>query len=173
MSDGFVYLILQKTLQINVGMFPLLFVGTALVYLLFAVPAGRTADRFGRVRVFIAGHALLAILYFVLMGFTGSEATKLVLSLMLLGSYYAMTDGVLMAIASAVLPDQLKTSGFAVLTTVTTLFRLFAATVFGALWNWLGTGMALLCFAICMLVALPIAHWMLSTGLRSSRERYV
>ena len=41
--------------------FPLLFVGTALVYMLLAVPAGRLADRVGRGRVFVGGYALLAV----------------------------------------------------------------------------------------------------------------
>ena len=39
--------------------FPLLFVGTALVYMLLAVPAGRLADRIGRGKVFLGGYVLL------------------------------------------------------------------------------------------------------------------
>jgi MFS family permease len=39
--------------------FPLLFVGTAFVYLLLAVPAGRLADGTGRRTLFLAGHVLL------------------------------------------------------------------------------------------------------------------
>jgi hypothetical protein len=41
MSDGFVYLTLQRRLDLGIGFFPLLYVGTSAVYLLLAVPAGR------------------------------------------------------------------------------------------------------------------------------------
>lgn len=33
--------------------------GTALVYMVLAAPAGRLADRYGRPRVFLAGYGLL------------------------------------------------------------------------------------------------------------------
>ncbi len=46
--------------------FPLLFVGTALAYLLLAVPLGRLADRIGRAPVFIGGHVVLIGCYAVL-----------------------------------------------------------------------------------------------------------
>ena len=46
----------------------------------------------------------------------------------LLGAYYAATDGVLMAMTSAVLPESLRTSGLGVLTTVTSLGRLIRFT---------------------------------------------
>ena len=66
-SDGFLYLVLQRRLNLNTGLFPLLYVGTSLCYFLLAVPAGRLADRWGRGRVLLAGYALLAPIYVILL----------------------------------------------------------------------------------------------------------
>ena len=73
----------------------------------------------------------------------------------LLGTYYAATDGVLMAMASAVIPAELRTSGLAWLTTVTVGAKLVASVVFGLLWQWHGPDGAVSYFLVGMLVALP------------------
>ena len=65
-SDAFIYLIYQDRTDMQSTSFPLLFVGTALAYLLLAVPLGRLADRIGRAPVFIAGHVVLIGCYLVL-----------------------------------------------------------------------------------------------------------
>ncbi len=159
MSDGFVYLTLQRQLDLGVGFFPLLYVGTAAVYLLLAVPAGRLADRLGRGRMFVAGHALLLVVYGVLLRPMG--AGPVVACLLLLGAYYAATDGVLMAMASAVLPERLRSSGLAALTTAVAIARLAASVLFGALWSWWGQSAAIVAFAAALLAALTAAVVML------------
>ena len=58
----------------------------------------------------------------------------LALVLGLLGSYYAATDGVLMALGSAVVPDEVRGSGLALLGTTTSVARLIASVAFGAVW---------------------------------------
>jgi hypothetical protein len=162
LSDGFIYLSLQSTDHFAAGVFPLLFVGTAFVYLALAVPAGRLADRLGRARVFVGGHVLLGGLYLVLWALEGRGVLKVTASLALLGAHYASTDGVLMAIGAAVLPDRFKTSGLALLTTATTVARLVAAAVYGFLWSWLGMSSALLWFVGGMMVVVPAAFFLLS-----------
>src|SRR5206468_11254467 len=156
MSDGFLYLAWQRRLDIQVGFFPLLFVATSLVYLTLAVPAGRLADRVGRGRVFVAGYALLPVVYLTLLA-PGTGYVMLAVALLLFGAYYAATDGVLMAMASAVLPAELRTTGIAVLTTVVSLCRLVASVVFGALWTWSGIQIAALLFALGLAAALAIS----------------
>jgi MFS family permease len=156
MSDGFLYLAWQRRLDIQVGFFPLLFVATSLVYLTLAVPAGRLADRVGRGRVFLAGYALLPLVYLTLLTpITGY--VMLATALLLFGAYYAATDGVLMAMASAVLPAELRTTGIAVLTTVVSLCRLVASVAFGVLWTWSGIQMASLLFAVGLAAALALS----------------
>lgn len=153
MSDGFLYLTLQRRLDFNIGFFPLLYVATALIYMLLAVPAGRLADRIGRGRVFVVGYVLLLLVYAALL-LPWEGTAQVAVYLGLLGAYYAATDGVLMALASAVLPEALRTSGLALLTTATSLARLVASILFGLLWTWWGVEIAVAAFAVGLVVAM-------------------
>ena len=67
MSDGFLYLGLQRQLDFDARFLPLLYMGTALVYMLLALPVGRLADRVGRGWVFVGGYALLLLVYMSLL----------------------------------------------------------------------------------------------------------
>ena len=102
-SDGFLYLGLQRRLDLDPRYLPLLFVGTALVYMILAVPTGWLADRVGRGRVFVGGYAILLLAYALLL-LPALGPGELVVYLLLFGVYYAATDGVLMALASSVIP---------------------------------------------------------------------
>jgi MFS family permease len=133
-SDAFIYLILQRRFDFGIQFFPLLFVGTAFAYMVLAVPFGRLADRYGRGRVFIAGYAVLALVYVSLLVPALGHAQVLV-SIALLGAYYAMTDGVLAALASGLLPEAVRGTGLGVLASATNLMRLFASVLFGLAWT--------------------------------------
>jgi MFS family permease len=163
-SDGFLYLGLQRRLDFEARFFPLLFVVTALAYMLLAVPVGRLADRIGRGRVFVGGYALLLAVYAALLLPTSGSAWLLV-CLVVLGAYYAATDGVLMALASAALPQHLRGSGLALLVTATSLARLLASVLFGMLWTGFGLQTAVLCFGVALALGLMLA----AVVLRSSR----
>ena len=91
--------------------------------MVLAVPAGRLADRFGRGKVLLGGYALLLATYVTVLSPLGGWVL-LALALLLLGSYYAATDGVLMALGSPVIPEEMRGSGLALLGTVTSLSRL-------------------------------------------------
>ncbi|MFI8497157.1 MFS transporter [Streptomyces sp. NPDC085524] len=142
-GDAFLYLLLQRRLDLPAAYFPLLPVGTAAVFLAAAVPAGRYADRLGRGRVFLAGHVPLigACLLLLLPVPAGLPLAAGVL--VLLGLFYAATDGVLMAAAGAVLPAGLRTTGLAVLQTAQALARFAGSVLFGAAWTLWGPGPAL------------------------------
>ena len=147
LSDSFIFLTLQRRSGFSLSLFPLLYVGTALVYMVLAIPMGRLADRLGRRYIFLAGYGFLALLYGLLL----IPGLPLPLSfglLLLLGLYYAATDGVLSALASAILPEQWRTTGLAVMTTGTGLARLLASLGYGALWTYLGPSSALTIFLI-------------------------
>ena len=62
-SDGFLYLAIQRHFDLDERFLPLLFTGTALVYMLLAIPVGRIADRLGRRWVFVGGYVLLLPVY--------------------------------------------------------------------------------------------------------------
>lgn len=160
-SDGFVYLGLQRTLDFSLTAFPLLFVGSAAVYMALAVPIGRLADRVGRRLVFVSGYALLLPVYAVLL-LPAAGIPGLVLALCALGAYYAATDGVLQAIASAILPDSLRASGLALLVTATSLAKLVSSVAFGLVWTLGGLEVAAAAFTAALAAALIVAVIVLS-----------
>ncbi len=153
LSDGFIYLALEKRVDFEATVFPVLYVGTALVYMLLAVPAGRLADRVGRGRVFVGGYALLAGVYCVLL-LPSAGWWAIPLALTLLGMYYAATDGVLMAIGSTMSPPGMRGTSLAMLGTATSIARLFASILFGALWVTVGMETAILIFGLALVAAL-------------------
>lgn len=157
-SDAFIYLVWEQKTDMADSAFPLLFVGTAFAYLLLAIPLGRLADRIGRAPVFIAGHAMLIGCYLVLRT-AGADSGFLTIALILglLGTYYAATDGVLMAMASAVVPAGMRGSGLAWLTTATVLAKLGASSLFGKLFQWYGPTQAVTLFLVGLAIVLPIA----------------
>jgi MFS family permease len=146
-SDTFLYLGLQRRLNFGIGYFPLLYVVTALVYMLLAAPVGWLADRWGRGRVFVAGHVLLIVSYIVLL-LPLQTGAVIWLSLVLLGAYYAATDGVLAALGSALLPVEVRASGLALLVTAISVGRLVSSLLFGLLWTWWGVQAAVALFAV-------------------------
>jgi MFS family permease len=169
-SDSFVFLTLQQQLGFATTYFPLLYVGVAGFNSILAVPLGRIADTRGRRQTFIAGHVVLLSAYVVLLAPVGGFG-RLVLGLGLLGAYYAATDGVLSAMASATLPPRLCGSGLALLVTVTNTGRLLASLVFGALWYWTGLWTALAIFAGGLVVAIAVAAATLGSPSDSDNAR--
>jgi MFS family permease len=155
-SDSFIFLTLQRTVAFGAQYFPLLYVGVAAFNSMFAVPMGRLADRYGRWRTFIVGHVVLCLVYLtVIAPFAGMPS--LLVALLLSGVYYAATDGVLAASASAALPAHLTGSGLALIATLTNMARLLGSILFGAAWQWLGLTNAVLLFAGGLVVAVMMA----------------
>ena len=155
-GDGFLYLLLQQAVGFSPGLFPLLYVGTSACYLLLAVPAGRLADRIGRQRALLAGYALLGAACALTLE-SGIGPLGVAGGLLLLGGHYALTDGVLMALASGLLPRSRRGSGLALLTTATSLSRLLASVLFGTLWTRYGVGTAIPVFLVALGAAIGVA----------------
>ncbi|MEU9157759.1 MFS transporter [Streptomyces sp. NPDC048417] len=142
-SDSFVYLLLQRRLGVPDRWFALLPLGTAAAFLLLAVPLGRLADRWGRWRVFLAGHGALLLAYALLL--TSWHGTALPYAVLALhGTFYAATDGVLMAAASDSVPQALRSSGLALVQTGQAGARFACSLAFGAAWTLWGDRTALL-----------------------------
>ncbi|MCG6493799.1 MFS transporter [Kitasatospora sp. A2-31] len=161
-GDSFLYLLLQRGLDLAPLLFPLLPLGAAAGYLLLAVPAGRLADRIGRRLPFLCGHGALLAAYLTLLAPPGWPVAVLVL--VLLGLFYAATDGVLMALAGPVLPRDGRAGGLAVLQTGQALARLAGAAGFGAAWTWWGPRPALAAAALALAAALVAAWRILPEG---------
>lgn len=165
-SDSFVFLTLQRQLGFGAGYFPLLYVGVAACHCMLAMPLGRLADRLGRWRIFIAGHCALLLVYGALVAPDAGPA-RLVAALFLFGAYYAATDGVLAALASATLPADVRGSGLALLASVTNVARLLASVLFGAAWMWSGQTGAVVLYAAALSCGIIAAH----RALRADSDR--
>jgi MFS family permease len=150
-SDGFLYLQLQRKAGMTSGFFPLYYVITATFYMLFSVPAGRIADRYGRRLTFLAGYLVLLTSYLVLGTRSQLGPVLQAAVLCLLGVYYAASEGVLMAMASTVIPAVMRTTGLALLATFIGIGKLGSALLFGGIWQsrdpneavWVFTGLLL------------------------------
>jgi MFS family permease len=166
-SDALIYVGLQRKIDFEPAVFPLLYVVTAVVFMALAIPFGQLADRFGRVPVLLAGHGLLFVVYGTLLtqslGYAG-----LIFCLIALGAYFAATEGVLTAIAGAVLPEDLQASGIGILITVVSLGNLLSSLAFGALWLALGLQQAVILFALALAVALAVAAPLLVRAQRTA-----
>lgn len=153
-GDGFVYLALLERADFAAQWFPLLYVGTNIAFLALAVPAGRLADRVGRARVLVLGHLALAAAYLCAAA-PGDGAVVTLVALLLLGVFYAATDGVVAALAGRLVPEELRASGIATVQTVVAVSRLVSSIGFGVLWFALGASTAMLVMCGGVVLAVP------------------
>ncbi|MEU9488400.1 MFS transporter [Streptomyces decoyicus] len=157
LSDSFLYLTLQRRLDLPVAWFPLLPLGTAAVFLLLAVPLGAVADRIGRRRLFLAGHLALLCAYGLLLVPSAGGAALVGTVLALHGSFYAATDGVLAAATADAVPEGVRGSGLAVVQTGQTAARFVCSIAFGALWTAWGDRTAVLAAAVGLALAAAVS----------------
>lgn len=153
-GDGFLYLSLQERSGFAAQWFPLLFVGTNVVYIALATPLGRLADRFGRARVLILGHLGLLGAYALAL-VPGAGLGPVLGCLALLGAFYAATDGVLAAVAGSLVDPSVRASAIGAAQAVVAVCRMVASAVFGALWYALGRTESLLVVSALLALSLP------------------
>ncbi|MFF3332267.1 MFS transporter [Streptomyces sp. NPDC002888] len=161
-SDSFLYLLLQREGNLPAHLFPLLPLGTAAVFLLLAVPLGALADRVNRRRLFLAGHVVLLLGYgLVLSPWHGVPAVIAVL--VLHGTFYAATDGVLAAATAGAVPARHQGAGQALVGTGQALARFACSLAFGAAWSLWGGRTALAVTAAALAVSALVATYLLRT----------
>ena len=166
-GDAFIYLLIQRATNMSARFFPLLFAGTAVAYLLLAVPFGRIADRVGAAKVYVSGHLLLVGVY-VVVAWSGLGLFASIAALVLLGAYYAATDGVVAARTSQLVPEQVRASGIALVTVVIAVGRMLSAGLFGWLWHSVGRSEAVVIWLCGLAVVLVIAAVMVASSLDRS-----
>jgi MFS family permease len=170
-GDGFIYLSLSEAGSLAAKYFPLLFVGTSAAYLALAIPLGRVADRVGRARVFLIGHMALLGVYALTASGVGGGAWSVISVVLLLGSFYAATDGVLSALATQSVPEESRARGIAAAQTVVALARFACSLGFGLLWQLTGRETALWVMAVALLVDLAAAALVFRPLLTSNSNR--
>ncbi len=168
-GDGFVYLVLQARSDFAALWFPLLYVGTNVAFLLFAIPLGRLADRVGRARVFVWAHVGLLASY-VIAVLPLADVAATILCLVFLGAFYAGTDGVLSALTAQLTTTETRGTAIATAQTVVALTRFVSAAGFGVLWYAVGREPAMVIVAIVLAVAIPLVLVLMRPLLRGERD---
>ncbi|MFJ3308478.1 MFS transporter [Streptomyces sp. NPDC086549] len=162
-SDSFLYLLLQREENLPAHLFPLLPLGTAAVFLMLAVPLGALGDRISRRRLFLAGHGVLLLGYgLVLSPWRGVPAVVAVL--VLHGTFYAATDGILAAATAGAVPARHQGAGQALVGTGQALARFACSLAFGAAWKLWGERNALAVTAVALAVSAVVASFVLRTA---------
>lgn len=151
MSDAFLYLVLQRRGQVEAAYLPLLFVATPAAYMLMAAPVGALADRVGRPRILVAGYGALIGAYGVA-ALASHGAATVAFCVVLLGAFYAATDGVMPALTSAVAPASRRATGLAIVGTANDAGKVLAGLTFGWLWSRHGTMVAVGTFGVALLL---------------------
>jgi len=156
-SDGFVFIRLQQASGVGAGAFPLYYVAVSCVFMLASVPAGRVADRLGPPAVLLAGYGLLVVAYALLLAAPQAGVIAQSTIIVLMGLYYAGTEGVMMALGSGLLPENRRTTGLAVLASVIGLGKAASSVAFGWLMQAHGSDFAIVAFMALLPVAIVIA----------------
>lgn len=160
-SDGFLYLLLQRRTGLAIGFFPLFYVVTACSYMLLSIPVGSVADRFGRRPVLLAGYLTVGLIYLFLLTTNVSGIGAGLLCLFFFGLYYAATEGVLAAMASSIIPAEYRSRGLAILATMVSCGKFGSSLLFGWLWQTWGTQTALVILSLGLAVSLGVAtYWL-------------
>lgn len=157
-SDAFLYVLIQEKSDIGFGYVPLFYVVTAATFMLFAVSAGKLADRFGLERMFILGYCLLVAIYALLLSSQSISGTLSVACIVILGLFYAATEGVLMAMASQLIPAGHRTTGLALLLTGVGLGKFISSVSFGWLWQSGGIDLALTVFVVACAIMIFVSQ---------------
>ena len=124
--------------------------------MLLSIPAGVVADRLGRTPVLVAGYSVLGLLYLLLMTLPVAGLWSVAACLFLLGLFYAATEGVLTAMASALVPSEIRASGLALMVTLVGFGKLISSIAFGWMWQAYGIVPSLLVFGVGLATLLPL-----------------
>ena len=158
-SDAFIYLLVVQRSHADAFWIPLFYTGTAVSFLILAVPVGYLADRIGRRTVFIGGHAPLLAAYGVTLGRFLPWPWNAVAGVLLIGAYYAASDGVLVGLAGGLLPVDNRSTGLAWVATAVSAGRLCSSVIFGFLWTVYGDGSALMIFTVALAAVMATFGW--------------
>lgn len=149
-------LTLLKSQEIGLNGFsiPLMYFVNNLAFVLFAIPAGKLADRIGDKKVIGLGF-LAAILSYLNLAFL-SSVWSVIAGFVAFGIYSAMTDGVQRALAAKLVSDDKLASGQGFLNAAVGISSLLAGLIGGMIWTKFGSSPALLYGAAMMAVGLAI-----------------
>lgn len=149
-------LMLLKSNEVGLNGFsiPLMYFVNNLSFVIFAIPAGKLADRIGDKKVIAFGFLAAIFSYLNLALF--STPWSVVLGFVAFGLYSAMTDGVQRALAAKLVADDKLASGQGYLNSAVGISSLMAGIIGGTIWTQFGSSAAFLYGAVLMICGLVI-----------------
>ncbi len=133
---------------------PLMYFVNNISFMLFAIPAGKLADKIGDKKVIALGF-LFAIFSYLNLAFF-STILSVVIGFVMFGMYSAMTDGVQRALAAKLVPDNKLASGQGYLNAAVGISSLASGLMGGIIWTKFGSQLALLYGASMMTIGLAL-----------------
>jgi MFS family permease len=163
-TDAFLLLRAQQ-LGVSVVMIPVLWAALHVSKMIWSVPGGILADRFGARRAIVTGWLLYAALYAALAA--ASTAWQVWLLFIAYGLFYGLTEAPEKAMVAALAPPHRRGAAFGAFHFAVGIAALPASVIFGLLWQRYGAATALLTGAALALLA---AFLLLMTRLDSRIE---
>src|SRR3989344_5096981 len=120
----------------------------------FAIPAGKLADRVGDQKLIIAGFLMAVLAYLNFAYF--ATLFSVVAGFVSFGLYSAMTDGIMRAFASKLVPENKLATGQGFLQATIGIASLLAGVIGGTIWTQFGSQPAFLYGAVLMLIGLLV-----------------
>lgn len=125
-----------------------------LVYALASTPAGSLSDKIGTKKIFISGIIIYAFVY---LAFGFNKNPTLIWPLFAIyGFYIALTDGISKAFVGSLIPKDRSGTAYGLMTTVTSIFTLFASLIAGFIWTFISPQATFFFASICGFASLFI-----------------
>lgn len=147
-------LMLLKSQEVGLNGYavPLMYFIYNLSFVLFAIPAGKLADRIGDKKVLAGGFLAAIVSYTEILLFP--NIAGVIAGFLILGIYSAMTDGVSRAFAAKLVPPTKLATGQGFLNAAVGISSLLAGLVGGFIWTEFGSSFALGYGIVMMVVGL-------------------
>ncbi len=152
------FLILRaKNMGLSLALVISAFILYNIVYAAASTPAGAISDRIGKMKVFVVGIIIFALVY---LGFAFNTNPVLVWVLFAVyGFYIALTDGVSKALVGSMIQKEEAGTAYGVMTTTMSICALFASIVGGVLWSVIAPEATFIFAAVCAILSLFIFNF--------------
>ncbi len=162
-SSNMFLLLRAKELGVPQTQIPLLWAAVSVVAMIFSAPLSALSDRFGRVKLLIAGYVAYALVYFIL-GFLTTDGIGLFVIFACYGIFLAATEGVEKAFVADLAPVDKRGSAFGWFNLTAGVLLLPASILFGWIYQGASPFLAFSFSAACALMAaFLLKYWVQDT----------
>lgn len=153
-SSSKMFLLLRASeLGVPQAQIPLLWAAVSAVAMLFAIPLSALSDRFGRVRLLVAGYIAYAVFYFSLGAVNQGGNILMFVMFAFYGLFLGATEGVEKALVADLVPDERRGTAFGWFNLTAGIFLFPASMIFGWLYQIFSPFLAFVFSGACALLA--------------------